>query len=155
MNAQVNEVVVAPVKIPALNTKDFGMATHRHREFDADVPAGVTVEDIEKPDLWVNIARQLSIGDEVRIIPEDQAFYAKALVIHAVGSQVLMKVISSKVFCKEETRATPASPFFVDLRGKKKWCVIERSTGKVIKDMIQNEAMAHQELSDYMRALSN
>lgn len=149
MNAQVKE------KLSPINTKDFGMTTHRHRDFDADVPAGTQLEDIENPELWVNVARQLSIGDEVRVIPEDHAFYARALVVHAVGSQVLMKIIASKEFESEGEVKGIESPFFVALRGRKRYCLIERSSGIVIKEGIASLSLAHQELEDHMRALSN
>jgi hypothetical protein len=155
MNAQVEEKIVVK-NVPALNRKDFGMSTHRHREFDADVPMGTTVEDLTKPALWVNVGRDLSIGDEIRVVAEDHSFYAKLLVSHAVGSQVLMKVISLTEFGKSSEQISKIeSPFFVELRGRKRWCLVERSTGSIIKEQIASESLAHRDLEDHMRALSN
>lgn len=155
MNAQVQEKIEVR-NISALNTKDFGMSTHRHREFDADVPVGTSVDDLENPALWVNVARQLSIGDEVRVVADDHSFYAKLLVSNAIGSQVLMKIVSLTQFeeSSEQVRTNEA-PFFVALRGRKRYCLVERSTGNIIKEQIASESLAYRELEDHMRALSN
>lgn len=143
-------------EVTALRQKDFGMAQHRRSEFDADLPAGFPLEEIENPKLWVNIARQLRIGDEIRVLPEDHKYYARLVVLFASGTQVLLKKTVSVSFDKNEERETrqTQSPFLVELRGRRRWSIVERATGAVIKDMLPTEADAHKELQEYNQALS-
>lgn len=49
--------------------------------YAAQVPVGLSQDDLLKPDLWVNIAPRLRPTDQIEVFPEDMAYFARLLVI--------------------------------------------------------------------------
>lgn len=139
-----------------IKTSDFGLAEHRFRTFEAIVPGTTTNEQLVESETWSHIAGQLQPGDEIRVRAEDDSFVARLYVTYRQGTdtrvfviyRAQLEVVDPNIILDEN------APYFVKLRGIKKWCLVKRDTGEVVKEMIPTQKQAHQELDDYVRALA-
>ena len=136
---------------------DFGAYQHKVNQFSVVVPGNLKKDDLENHELWVNQARLFSMGCEVRALADDMSFVAYCICTYAQGSTAKLKVISfdklDEVDADALTDAT--QDYEVKLRGPKKWSIVQKSTGAIIKEDIPTQLEAMKELSDYQRALSS
>jgi len=144
-------------KIEPIKHSDFGLTEHRYRTFDTNVPGGYDQKDLENPDLWVHLAPQLNVGDEVRVIADDGTFYARLLVIFTKGSIVKTKLIYGTDLEKIDTslETTAEIDYEIKQRGQKKWCVMKKSTGEVVEELIPTQAEAMRAMDDLLKALKS
>ena len=139
-----------------IKTSDFGLAQHRFCEFDAIVPGATTNEVLTTPETWSHVAAQMQPGDEIRVRAEDDSFVARLYVTYRQGSDTRvfliyradLETVDANVLLDEN------APYFIHLRGVKKWCIIKRETGEIVKEMIPTQKAAFIELDDYVRALA-
>lgn len=151
--ALANKPVVERVK--PLPSTHFGMAQHAYSTYDAKVPHGTPVEHLEDEDFWMNIrGRDLSVGDEIRVVPDDCAYYATLLVVRAIGRRVKTKIIFYKELTPEAAQNVLSGRFTVQVRGRLKHCVIDTATGKIVRDNIESLTEANNEALDMAKALS-
>lgn len=139
-----------------IKTSEFGLAQHRFREFEAIVPGSTTNEDLTKSEAWTHVAGQLQPGDEIRVRAEDDSFVARLYVTYRQGTDTRVFVIyrADLEVVDPNTLLDENAPYFVQLRGTKKWCIIKRETGDIVKEMIATQKGAFIELDDYVRALA-
>lgn len=133
-----------------LNTSE-----HYNSNWTHFVPAGSTKEDVLDPSFWGNVARQLRIGDEIKIMTEDMAWRGLFLV-RAVGRVEAVVQLIDYVDLGEKTAAlTPAaeSPYEVKWGSPAvKWRVHLRSNGEVVKDMFQTREEAAKWVGNHLMA---
>lgn len=139
-----------------INPSDFGLAAHSFREFNVNVPASMSNEELVNPNAWQNVINQCRPGDEIRVRADDDSFTARLYVAHVAGTESRLRLIYKAQFEELDIEELDANaPYFIRLQGPKKFCIIKRDTGEVIKDMIPTKKDAHIELDDYMRALAS
>lgn len=140
-----------------IKTSDFGLAVHTMQSFTATVPGSLKPEDLENPALWVHVAPQLQIGSEVRVLADDQSFVAYLICTFRAGSLARMKTMHGYELEQVDYDAldNQTGDLIIKQRGVKKWCIIQQSTGEVIKEGIANQSKAMRELEDYQRALAS
>ena len=138
-----------------LKTTEFGLAIHKRSHFHAVLPADC--ENPEDPRLWTGVAAQLKVGDVIDFVADDMSFAGSMIVTHRVSQQCLVKIthaVDLNEQGEEQEILKPVeAPFFIESRGQKKYCLIERATGKVIKENIKDKATAERDLADYEKAL--
>jgi hypothetical protein len=146
---------MANTKTEPLRRSEFGNAEHRFQRFDAIVPPQTTTEQLESPDLWVNVATSMRPGDEVRVRADDDSFVALLHVTYSVGTNIRLKLIYRAAMEEVDYDAMNeiTSDYEIKLRGVKKWCVIHKTTGDVIKELIATQKEALTELDDLQKAL--
>lgn len=142
-------------KIKPLYSGDFGAIEHKVPRFNADVPGALTKDDLENPDLWVNVARGMTMGSEIRCIADDMSFVAFGVCTFVQGSMAKIKIYGFHELDKVnyDEIADPASKFETKFRGPKKWSIINKDTGEIVREDIQDQVTAVRELSDYQKAL--
>lgn len=143
-----------------LSTANFGLAQHRMQHFVADVPPGTTddqLTDKNSNSMWANVAKQLKAGDTITARAEDGSFRAELEVAFVSGYEVHCKIlyrIDHEPPALTPTGETGNEPFYIQLCGPKRFCIIERATGDVKFENIPTKLQAEKELSDYLRALA-
>lgn len=139
----------------ALRPSEFGLVSHMISQFNANVPGHLTKADLENPDLWVNVANKLIMGSEVRCLADDMSFVAYGICTFAQGSTAKIKIITTHKLdaVDYEAMSGEAGDYEAKLRGPKKWCIVQKSTGDVIKEGMATQLVAMQELKDYEKAL--
>jgi len=142
-------------KINPLNRGFFGADQHKVPRFNADVDGKLSKDDLENPDLWVNVASGMVMGCEVRCIADDMSFIANGVCTFAQGSTAKIKIYNFVELDKVDYDAVTdeASKFITKLRGPRKWCVVNDETGEVIYEDIPTQLEAMRELTDYQKAL--
>ena len=143
-------------KIEPLRLQNLGFAQHSFQSFNAEVPVGTTKEDLENPHFWDHCKHKLRLHDEIRAIAEDSSFMALVLVTFNDGMNVLTKVIwgcdlepaDPEMLSKEQDR------YYIKMRGKLAWCVVDRETDRNIREGIKSKSDAMRELEDHLRALA-
>lgn len=149
MEAQ-REVVVAMVQ--PVHPRNFGLARHKMTLHSMEVSGILSRADLEDNRLWQHIAAQIKVGDEVRVVSDDLSFRAECICVFALGSDVRMKVFEySLLEAVEVLSQTP--DYEVQLRGLKKWCVIKKSTGEIIRENLPAQSAAQKQLEDHLRVL--
>lgn len=143
------------IKVGPLRPSCFGLIEHAVRRFNAAVPGGLSVDDLENPDLWVNVANKVEMGSEIRCMAEDMSFVAYGICTFAQGSTIKVKILEMHELdaVDNDALADAASDYEVKLRGRKKWCLIKKSDSSVIKEGIATQLQAMKELEDYQKAL--
>lgn len=141
---------IDPLRVP-----DFQLAEHSYRRHNAVVPGSLEKEDLTNPALWVNVSNRINMGDEIRCVADDYSFVAYLFCTHRVGNKAVLRLMSG--FTLDTVgESAPDDDFDYEhkLRGPKKWCIVEKSTGKVVKEGISTEAEALRELEDFRKALA-
>lgn len=154
MTATVKQIKekISPIR---LGGGSFGAIQHEVPRFGATVPGTLTKDDLEDPDLWVHVARNMTMGCDIRCIADDMSFVAFGTCTFAQGSMVKIKIYSFNELdvVDYDSVSDEASKFIVKLRGPRKWCIVNNETGEVVKEDIADKATAERELSDYHKAL--
>ena len=145
---------MSDVNINPINTGDVRLAEHSYRRFDVIVPAGYSARELESSGTWANVARNMEMGDEIRVVAEDYSFVAYLLVTYCQGGRIKTKVIGGADLDIVDQDADEDDQFEVKMRGRAKWCIIDKASAKVIKSGIATKAVAYKELDDHKRALA-
>ena len=149
MKSKVEAKQISPV-----NNRDFGLRDHKYRSFSCVVPVGTEREDLEDPKLWVNVAGQIKIGDEVRVVAEDFTYVAYLICTFSLGTDCRMKILSGTDLEGEQTIKLGSGKYDIALRGTKKFVVYNTENGDIIKENIPTKLEAQRELDDYVKALA-
>ena len=141
-------------KVSPVKPFDFQTAEHRYRRFDCVVPQGTTKDDLEKPELWTNVAPQLKQFDEVRAVASDASFVAYLVVLFSHGTDARLKIVNGVDLDEVDDTDSASSKHDIKMRGTLKWCIVNLETGENIKTNIPTKSQAQRELEDYLKALS-
>ncbi len=141
--------------IESLRPADFGLISHKVTQFSATVPGKLNKDDLENTDLWVNVANKMVMGNEVRCLADDMSFIAYGICTFAQGSIAKIKIIAMHKLDEVdyEELSGEAADYECKLRGSKKWCIVQRSTGDIIQEGMATQLIAMKELKDYEKAL--
>jgi hypothetical protein len=104
--------------------------------------------------LYVHVGRQLQVGDHIRLLHEEMDFVAFVIVTFVQGSVVRVHPLGKPIDIDTAEVIDEGDDFFVKMRGPRKWCIIKRSTGEVLKEMIPDKTTAMRDLADYRKALA-
>lgn len=143
------------IKIDALRTGEFGLMSHKVSQFNANVSGALSKADLENPDLWVNVANKMVMGSEVRCLADDMSFVAQGICTFAQGSTAKIKIISMHKLdvVESDVKVGEMGDYMIKMRGPKKWCLIQKTTGDIIKEGIATQTFAMKEMEDYIKAL--
>ena len=137
-----------------INTRDFGLSQHRYRLFDATVsPNRNTEESLTDPKFWANVAGQMEMGSEIRVLAEDFSFRAILIVTFAQGTVVRLKLVDFTQLEKVEVEV-PNADYEIKLRGMRRWSIVKKETGEIVQEDIATKGEAMKALESFLRALA-
>lgn len=142
-----------------INRSQFGAASHRYNTWDATVIADLSKDDLTSERLWVNLAPQLRAGDEIRVQADDGSFVGLLYVSFKYGNQVTTHLLwlarpnVKKIEANVNTDVM--GDYTVKQRGQEGWCLVQVSTGHVLKTSLGSKADALKELEQHIRALNS
>lgn len=97
-----------------------------------------TFEDIQKIEFWSTHAYKMRNLDRVTIVPDDTTWLADALVLQAGKNWARVRILNSYRLDAEKS-GTETDPHYVEWKGPhRKWEVIRRQDGEVIKSELQS-----------------
>ena len=134
----------------------FGYAKAKYRQMSATVDPDLTIDDLEDSKLWVNIARDVSVGDEVRVIATDTSWMALMLVVYANGTKIRTKFVYGVETAAYEAGESPTDGenYKVEHRGPVDgWCVVQSDNNEVVIRNLPARSAAYKQLEDLEKAL--
>lgn len=133
-----------------LTPADYAVTVYFHSpEF------GVSLKDIQKPEYWVHVARQLRPGHRIEVLASDETYWAM-LIVRAVGrTEAVVQVLQEVKLGKSEAPADAESPFEIKWRGPtKKFSAVRKSDGAVVKEDMQTREQADQWLKNHLKTMA-
>jgi len=142
-------------KVEPLRLANFGLASHRFQSFDCSVPGDTPQEALVDPGFWVHIATRVNPHDEIRVCAEDDSFVALLHVTYSVGNKIRLKMVyHAEMEAVDYDAMEEDENFEIKQRGVKKWCIIQKSDGRVIEELIPTKVAALIALEGYKKALA-
>ena len=71
---------VAKKSLPVIMPARFGLAESKRNDWIADIPSGVTLEDVMEPSYWAHVGEQMQPLDHIEVRAEDGSWIAYLLV---------------------------------------------------------------------------
>ncbi len=136
----------------ALNPTRLQRAEHYFTLYGVALQGSDTLEDALKPEYWAHVASKLRRGDMIRLMPEDDSFYAEALVLATGIGFAKVELIHHLQLDESEIIEDEDGPVYVKWGGPHaKWRIIRRSDGHVLKEGIPDKAAALRESLNFAR----
>lgn len=137
-------------KIDPINSKDFSLSAHKFSQFHADIPSGISPDDLEDDRYWVNVSNKINIYDEIRAVAEDGSFYARLLVLSKRGLELTVKIIELVwLESDEDKKLGDQDRYQIKWRGPKKWSLVDTENNTIIRDEIPNKKEALDLFEEY------
>lgn len=116
------------------------------------VPYDTNKDDLINPEFWAHTAAKLRRGDEIKVLPDDDSFYAHLLVVACDRTWARVAMLSYVELREVHTQASAAmrGDYLVKLRGPKKWSVLRKSDNKVLIEGLHQEVDAQNWLDLYL-----
>ena len=140
---------------PLRNPQHFGEARFKFRQFSAMVAGNLTAEDLVHRDYWVNFAKQLLPGDEIRCLANDGSFVAYLLVVFVQGTETRMKMLGFHKLENIEKTDDLSDDFEIKNGGAAGWYIKVKADGSRLLDKsFKSQAAAITFLTEYQKSLA-
>lgn len=117
----------------ALKDRDMDHAEYQRQVHRITPPAGTTIEDVKRPEYWVNVAGRIRHFDKIEVLPEDAAFHAELLVTGKGAKHVNVAVLHHVPLDGEAVEASPVD-YVTEFGGPKHLHRVKRvSDGVIVK----------------------
>ena len=127
-------------------------AEHARMVYSHAPEAGFDPAGLIEPGYWANVAKDLRVGDEIIVVPEDGAWRAH-LFVRAIGKiEALVQCLSLVVLGEEVEDA--AGAYAVKFRGRAKWSVVVDASGEVLKDGLATKEDAAAWMTQHTNAMA-
>lgn len=137
--------------IPPLAGQNFTTLGQVSVDFHATPRTGITLKDILAPSYWMAVANQMKAGCEIRVIPEDNSWYAKLLILSRDNISANVAVIFFSDFSLKSKM--DADEFEVrSTQNNTKFGVFRKADNQLLKSGFTSERAANEHLDDYLRA---
>lgn len=107
--------------------------------------AGVTPEELAKPEAWVHVSKNLKAGDRIEVVAADGTWFAELFVRSAVGVGVklfTLRVVHFDGVAAKAPAQKDDEEFEIKFAGAAKWRGIRKSDGAVmVEGMASREAV--------------
>lgn len=134
-----------------LKPAEYGRTVYSHA-----VAQGNTYEEVFRPEYWVHLTKFLRAGDRIEVKGPDGAYFAELYVanVNDLGVRMveLVKVAIKDNAPTEDEAVDP--DYDIKLRGPKKWSIVRKADGQVIKEDMATRAVAVNELDSMRKALA-
>lgn len=126
---------------------------HYVTEHSVFVALDVTPEHVLHPTFWANVAGKLQLGDEITICSEDMAWRMTVMVRGKTSVEAFVSQLSFHAFDAPAAVTSAAVPYESAWRGpQRRFGVIRKDTGEMIKDGFQTRDMADQYIRNALKA---
>lgn len=146
------------VTVTPLPPTDMQYGVHAYQQLSITPKAGTPIEHLERPEYWSFVVDKVIEGAEIRILPEDMAYRAEALVTFCDKKNIRVKIFNVTEFVKNDVDLKIVSPesnkdYNLTLRGPNKWCIQRVKDGEWIKERIPTKNEAEVYLEKYLLSL--
>lgn len=127
---------------------------HSNNRHFVTAEEGTTLEDVMKPAFLANVAPKMRMYDEVTVVTDDGAFWARLLVLEAGRNWVRTMALEAFDLQGEANpiAADPMNPYEVSWKGPhRKYAVIRKADRQVVSEGYAIKADAERYMADYLR----
>jgi len=151
--------VEAPKEAPSVVNSRMQLSESVALDYFVTAESRVTRQDINRPEFWAHVARQLRPFSRLRVTTDDAKFIAELVVITAGSNWAVVR----EIFFIDLENALTAVPdlqyrenqFYIQYKGTKlKWSIIRKSDSAIIKSEIPSKDMAELALAEYVKVIT-
>lgn len=127
----------------------------RNRWFIAP-EAGVPWDAILAPEYWAHVAAKLKPMDEITVVPEDESFYGKVLVIRCANNTAIVRELQFVQF-GDIAQVADDEDYVIKWAGPiARWRVTRKSDGFVVAEgpEVDTKAMAEEVVRNIRKAIA-
>ncbi len=141
----------APPAKPA-EERYFFLREQKQTEWLLYIKKDVTVQDLLRPRFWSAIARKLKAFDTVIVMSEDRQLYVELLVVASAQTwaEMRFKIEPIVIPASVAGKSTMTDYDVIDGGLIKKWCVVEKVTGREINTMSATPEVAWNWLREFL-----
>lgn len=146
----------AKKSMPSIMPDRFGLSEEKRRDWIADIPDTVSIDEIMDPSYWAHIASQMQPMDHIEARREDGAWIAY-LVVQFCEKNYATVVLDRRLNLTQEGDI-PASSIkhYVKWKGPVlKWVVIRSHDSQILKDLMLSRDEAAAWMIDHEKTLGN
>lgn len=142
-------------KIDPIRRSEFGLSAHRYQSFDVEISSKIDRTKLTDPALWVNVAPSIRVGDEIRVRTIDDSFYARLYCTYSYGSAIRLHTLYTVNLDGVDRKRLDDEncDYEIKQRGIKKWCILNKSTGEVMEEMIPTQGDANKRMQELIKIL--
>lgn len=158
-----NTATAEAFKLDPIRLTDWKLGVHAFQLHNLVVDPSLTKDELEDPALFVHVAHKFNHcgPDEVRFVAEDLSWVAYGFVTFAQGSTAKIRIVQRYELDRVDRASDnsvvdgsqPGDSFHVKSCGVRKWAIVNKASGAIIKDRMPNQADALRELAEYRQAL--
>lgn len=120
------------------------------------VPAGITFEEVQRPDYWSHVANLLRPCSRIEVLSEDMSWFAELIVLDA--DRLWAKVAPLRfveLASKDVPAEIAASGYEVAYKGpEKKHCVIRLSDKAIVQEGIAKKVDAEAWITQHLQTIA-
>lgn len=122
----------------------IGLAEHQRQELIVKPEPGTAIEEMQRPEYWAHVARQLRMHDRIEVRPADGTWWAELLVLVVEPFAVRVHVLRHEHFGVAATmdEIEVAAGYTVKHRGWEKWCVTRNSDSSLLHKRAESREAA-------------
>lgn len=147
-----------PARPKTLHIGSLQLAEHKRNHWSGEADAGISVEEMLKPEFWIHDARKFKARDEIEVWADDgswlEVFVVRSVVIPEVGKAVVRVVRKDDIPRSDEKKpeARSVGGLSVKWRGPhSKHAVVRDSDNEVIKDKFETREDAEAYRDQFMK----
>jgi hypothetical protein len=130
------------------------LADYERNVWVANTEAGVSLDEIRKPEFFAHVAAKLKPWDRIEVRPDDETFYAELLVRSAGKNWAVTTLIQFTDLAPKEEQAKPQEGYRTEFGGPHhKWRVLRLSDKEVVSKGHTDQASADAWLVEHMKAM--
>ena len=130
------------------------LVEHYRAHYGASVPEGTTAEDLQRPEFWAHVARNLRPYDIIDVLPEDGSYFAEVIVLSQGVGFAKVKLLRFVELADDEVLEDEA-PVIVKWKGPHlKHTVIRKSDAQVLKDGFPTKLDAENWAREYAQKIA-
>lgn len=127
---------------------------HRQPHWYADIPAGLSVEDVLKANFWKHCVRRLTPNDMVRCVCEDGTWIADLWVIAVENGEPNLRVYHYASYDEAPADTVVDHGYEVRWKGPAlRFCVMNKATNMPVKENLYPKAAAFAFLNTHLAKL--
>jgi len=123
-------------------------AAYQRPHYAATPVEGTTKEDILNNSYWTHIARKVTPGSIIDVVPEDMAFFAQLIVTWVGHFDIRVKLLNY-VDLADEMPMPNGADFTPVWRNSRKWCVQRAKDGAIIAENLPSKKDAAVWIAEY------
>lgn len=133
-----------------LKGAEFASTTH-----SATPEAGTPYSRVLEPTYWALVSQNLRPMDEIKVIPQDLAYYAHLLVISVSKMDVFVKEISKVDFEPVKTEESDQGEYLIKYAGPlAKHRIIRKKDNQVLVENISTKEEARRWIAEHEKAIA-